>query len=207
MSLVLSDIAVYRRYLFTFSVDMARVHEGSERTTSMMESATTVAAESLRNGSSINESAQNVLVVLTDTTVDQRLIREAGTYAASIDGRLVLLSVMPSDEFAEYQQAYAQIRDLPQYSLPKAREKHRQNAARSGQEALNSLDIEYTAVGAVGREADQVLATVREYDCGHVFLVDQPRSLLRRLVGNDVIRAIARGFDGPVTTLQYPQGL
>lgn len=173
----------------------------------MERSVSTVTVESLRNGSSINESAQNVLVNLTDTAVDQRLIREAGAYASGTGSRLVLLSVMPSGEFAERQRAYTQIRDLPRYTIPKARERHRQNAVRSGREALDSLDIEYTAVGAVGHETDQVLATAREYDCDHVFLVDRPRSLFRRLLGNDGIRSIARGFDGPVTTLQYPQGL
>jgi nucleotide-binding universal stress UspA family protein len=168
----------------------------------MAKSASTVAVESLRDGSSINESAQNVLVVLTDTHVDQRLIHEAGAYARGIGSRLVLLSVMPSREFAERQQAYAQIRDFPTYALSQAEEKHRQKAVQSGLETLDSLDIEYTAVGAVGREADQVLATAREHDCGHVFLVDRPRSLLRRFLGNDSIQAITRGFDGSVTTLQ-----
>lgn len=207
MSFVLSDIGGYRRYLFTFSVDMDRVHEGSTRTISMERSVSTVTVESLRNGSSSNENAQNVLVNLTDTAVDQWLIHEAGAYASGTGSQLVLLSVMPSEEFAESQRAYAGIKELPNYSLTQAEEKCRQNAVRSGREELDIHDIEYTAVGAVGRETEQVLATAREYDCGHVFLVDRPQSLLRRLLGNDVIQAIARGFDGPVTTLQYPQGL
>ena len=206
MNLATPVICIERRQLFTFNVGMARVHGDSKRTIGMTKSPPTVAVESLRDNSDDNERTQNVLVHLTDTDADEQLVCEARAYAAGVGGHLVLLSVMPSCEFAERRRAYAQIRDLPEYTLPMAMEKHRRSAERSGRSVLNSLDIEYTAVGAVGHESDQVLATAKAYNCGYVFLVDRPRSLLRRLTG-DSIRAIARGFDGSVITLQDPNHL
>jgi hypothetical protein len=113
----------------------------------MTKSPHTVAVESLCDSSEDNERTQNILVHLTDTDADEQLVREARAYAAGIGGQLVLLSVMTSREFEERRRAYTQIRDLPRYTLPMAIEKHRQSAERNGRSVLNSLDIEYTAVG------------------------------------------------------------
>lgn len=168
----------------------------------MSESLSTATVRALQSDSSIDSRSQNVLVTLTGTEIDHRLVHEAGTYAAGTGGQLVLLSVMPSREFADRQRVFSQISDLPRYTLPKAEEKHRQTAARIGQEALDPLGIDYATVGLVGRTADQVLTAARAYDCGHVFLVDQPQSVLRRLIVGDLVRSITNQFDGLVTVLR-----
>jgi nucleotide-binding universal stress UspA family protein len=168
----------------------------------MSKSLSTATLGALQSGSSIDARSQNVLVTLTGTEIDHRLVREAGTYAAGTGGQLVLLSVMPSREFADRQRVFAQIRDLPRYTLPKAEEKRRQIAAQIGREALDPLGIDYIAIGLVGRTADQVLTAAQAHNCGHVFLVDQTQSVLRRLIEGNLVQTVTQRFDGLVTVLR-----
>lgn len=158
--------------------------------------------EALHNGVDPDDRARNVLVPLTGSEIDHRLAAEAGRYAACTGGHVVLVSVMSSREFATQQRALARITALPQYTLSHAREKQHRIATRIGREVLDPLGFDYTAVGLVGRMADQVLIAARAYDCGHVFLATQTQSILRRLVRRDPVQAITHRFDGLVTMLQ-----
>jgi len=168
----------------------------------MAQSPPTVAVESFSNTGAIDDSSRNVVVHLTGTDADQRLVREAGRYVAGSGGELVLVSTLSSNEFVDRQQSYASISALPTYTLNRARESRRQRAHRTGRRALESLEIDYTAVGMVGDETDCLLTAARRYDCGHLFLVERQRSLLRRLLVRNLGPAIARKFDGFVTVLQ-----
>jgi hypothetical protein len=168
----------------------------------MAKSPATVTVEAFDDTVMIDDRSRNVLVHLTGTETDQRLIREAGTYVAGTGGKLVLVSIMATGEFTERQRAYAPIAHLPTYSIRQAEESCRQNALKLGQQALEPLGIDYTAVGMVGRETDRLLTAAQQCDCGHLFLVDQPQSLFHRLVVRSLSRAITCKFDGLVTVLQ-----
>lgn len=168
----------------------------------MARSSPTVAVESLSNSVTTDDCSRNVLVHLTGTDADQRLVREAGRYVAGSGGELVLVSTLSSDEFVDRQHSYASISALPTYTLNRARESRRQRAHRTGHRALESLGIDYTAVGMVGDETDCLLTAARRYDCGHLFLVERRRSLLRRFLVRNLGPAVARKFDGFVTVLQ-----
>ena len=162
----------------------------------------TVAVESLSNTDTIDDSSRNVLVHLTGTDADQRLVREAGRYVTGSGGELVLVSVLSSSEFVERQRSYASLSALPTYTLNQAKESRRQRAHRTGRRALESLGIDYTAVGMVGDETDSLLTAARRHDCGHLFLVERRRSLLRRFLVRNFGPEIAHKFDGLVTVLQ-----
>ncbi len=142
-----------------------------------------------------------MLVRVAGTEADRRLVREAGRYVAGTGGRLVVLSVTSSREFAERREARLGA-GLPGYTLGEAEAGARRLARRVGREALAPLGIDYVAVGAVGREASRVLDAAREHDCGHLFLAEPERSGLRSLVAGSVVETIARGFDGLVTVLR-----
>ncbi|WP_423746543.1 universal stress protein [Haladaptatus sp. SPP-AMP-3] len=135
----------------------------------------------------IDDHSPNLLVTLTGTEIDHRLVREAGAYATGRGSQLVLLRVMSEREFAGRQGVYARIKDLPEYTLVQAEERGRLSAARIGHEALVAVDVEFTAVGVVGSEADQIVDAAQAYDCAHVFLAERPRSLLRRLFARDLV--------------------
>jgi hypothetical protein len=158
-----------------------------------------ITLESPHVGAEAAIPSPNVLVILTGTMADHRIVAEAGHFVAGTGGRLVLLRVLSPREFSDRQRAYAQLEILPWYSRDQAEEAGRLAADRVGYGALSDLDVEYTAVGSVGREVEQALLTARAYDCGHVFLLKRPRSMLRRLFVRDPAQTIARQFDGFVT--------
>lgn len=168
----------------------------------MTHSLPTVTAKGLHNRSGIDERSRNVLVNLSGTDTDHRLVHEAGTYATGTGGKLVLLSVMPLSEFADRQRAYAQVKALPPYALDQAEELRRQTATTIGREALDPIGIDYTAVGMVGNKVNEVLTTAQVYDCGHLFIAAEPPSLLQRLLTRDFAQSIVGRFDGFVTVLQ-----
>lgn len=168
----------------------------------MAKSPTTVTVETIDGAAMIDDRSRNVLVHLTGTDIDHRLLREAGTYVAGTGGKLVLVSIMPMDEFTNRQQAYAPIDHLPTYSVSQAKESGKYRALQIAHQALRPLGIDYTAVGMVGRENDRLLTAAQQYNCGHLFLVDQPQSLFHRLVVRSLGQTITRKFDGLVTVLQ-----
>lgn len=163
----------------------------------MSQLAPTVAPVALSD-TSVDEHPQNVLVNLTGTAADERLVREAGAYVRSTGGRLVLLSVMASREFAGRNEARLRA-GLHRYTLCQAEAEGRRVATDAGQEPCSSLGVSSTGVGSVGDEIDCVLAAAREYGCGHVFLVDRQPSGLGRFLTENIVRAVTEGFDGLVT--------
>jgi K+-sensing histidine kinase KdpD len=168
----------------------------------MAQLSSTVAVEPLSDAGMSDDSSHNVLVHLTGTDADQRLVREAGRYVAGTGGELVLVSVLSSKEFVERQHRYASLSALPTYTLNQAKESRRQRALRAGRHALDSLEIDYTPVGMVGDETKCLLTAARRHDCGHLFLVERRRSRFRRLFVRNLGPAIAWKFDGLVTVLQ-----
>jgi nucleotide-binding universal stress UspA family protein len=168
----------------------------------MAKSHATAPVEALDDTALIDDRARNVLVHLTGSEIDHRLIREAGMYVTGTGGKLVLVNIMTPKEFTERQQAYAQIPHLPTYTVCQAEESCRRHIFEIGRRALESLGIDYIVVGTVGRETGRLLTTARQYDCGHLFLGDQPQSLLRRLVARSLCQAVTRKFDGLVTVLR-----
>ncbi len=168
----------------------------------MQKSSQTGPEEAIYEDARIGERSRNALVSLTGTQGDYRLVREAGTYVAGTSGRLVLLSVLSPRAFADRQRARSRIRDLPPYTHDQTAEAHRIAAAKTGRDALSTLDIEYTAVGTIGHEVDRILVVAEAYDCGHLFLAARPRSGLRRFIEPDRAYSIADRFDGLVTVLR-----
>lgn len=148
-----------------------------------------------------DERPQNVLVNLTGTAADCRLVCEAGTYVRNTGGTLVLLSVMPSREFAGRSEARLRA-GYRRYTLCQAEEDGRRFATHAGRAVCSSLGIDSIAVGVVGDETDRVLAVAREHGCGHVFLVDRQPVGFRRFIKEDLVRTVTDGFDGLVTVLR-----
>ncbi|XVH33057.1 universal stress protein (plasmid) [Haloferacaceae archaeon DSL9] len=149
----------------------------------------------------IDDRWRNVLVSISDPVRDRQLVRRAGEYAVGTGGKLVLLSVMPSEEFSERQYTSAKIRHLPEYTIEQAEEARQRTASDVARKALAALRLEYTAVGTVGAQTTQILNVAHRFDCGHIFVRERSQSGIDRLFGRDPNQAIRRQFDGLVTVL------
>ncbi|SFR60604.1 Nucleotide-binding universal stress protein, UspA family [Halogeometricum rufum] len=145
---------------------------------------------------------KRALVVVTPGNRGRRLLREAGAYAEGTDTELVLLTVVPEEEFEEKRRAVAEIGSSDAvYTLEQAEESAEREATTVADDALAGLDVSYHAVGTIGREADAILDVADSEDAEHVFLGSRRRSPAGKALFGDVAQTVLLEFDGPVTLL------
>ncbi|WP_336361226.1 universal stress protein [Haladaptatus sp. ZSTT2] len=143
------------------------------------------------------------LVVVEPIDSTRELVREAGALAKGSDGRLILLSILPEEEYDERHEARRQGSDFETtYTLEEAEDEALRLARKIGLEELKPLDVPYETIGVVGQLTKRILATAAERDVDHIFLVGTRRSPSGKALFGDVAQSILLNFDnGPVTVL------
>lgn len=138
----------------------------------------------------------------------ERLLREAGELAAGVDSELVILHVMEEAEYQEraesrreFHASVDELRQLGGYPLTEATEDAKILAERIGWNALDDLDLDWLALGSVGREAKEILHVAQDFECDHLFVVGQRRSPSGKAIFGDLAQQLALKFQGPVTLL------
>lgn len=144
----------------------------------------------------------HALVVVTPGERGRRLLREAGQYAAATDAELVLLTVIPEQEFEEKRRAVASIGSSDAvYTLEQAEESAERGAMALADEELAGVDVSCRPVGTIGREAAAILDVAREEGVDHVFLGGRKRSPTGKALFGDVAQTVLLNFGGPVTVV------
>lgn len=138
----------------------------------------------------------------------ERLLREAGELAAGVDAELLILHVMAEEEYQEraesrreFQASVEELRQLGGYPLTEATEDAKILAERLGWNALDDLELDWLALGSVGRKAKEILEVAHEFDCDHLFIVGQRRSPSGKAIFGDLAQQLSLKFQGPVTLL------
>ena len=142
------------------------------------------------------------LAVVSTSDTSKRLVREAGELAAGVDAELVLLRVVPEDDYEGTRDAVENIADIDNtYTLDQATEEARQSAAELGREVLSDVDVEYEALGTIGRESERILAVAADQECDHVFVIGRRRSPTGKAIFGDIAQSVILSFDGAVTVM------
>ena len=142
------------------------------------------------------------LAVVGATDTSKRLVREAGELAAGVDAELVLLRVVPEEDYEGTRDAVENIRELDNtYTLEQATEEARQSATELGREVLSDVDVEYEALGTIGRETERILDVAADRDCDHVFVIGRKRSPTGKAIFGDIAQSVILNFDGAVTVM------
>ena len=145
--------------------------------------------------------SQPILVVIDPTDTAGHLLQEAAAHARGTGSDLIVLSVMSTADYEARAEALNDLRQLNlYYTYDHAVDASYNVAERLALEALGDSDVEFTAIGYVGRPEDAVLAACDRYDCEHVFVAGHRRALrdvLRRIP--DTAVSIERSFPGNVT--------
>lgn len=145
---------------------------------------------------------ERALVVVTESDSTHDLVREAGQLAAGVDAELVLLHVTDEESFAERSAAVAGVPDFDAgYGLDTATDGARERALDVGRTALDDVDVDFEAIGAIGEGSESVLQTAAERDCDHVFLTGRNRSPAGKALFGDEAQSVLLNFDGAVTIL------
>ncbi len=138
----------------------------------------------------------------------ERLLREAGELAAGVDAELLILHVMEEAEYQEvaesrreFHSSVNELRQLGGYPLTEATEDAKLMAERLGWNALDDLELDWLALGSVGREAREIIEVATEFDADHLFIVGQRRSPSGKAIFGDLAQQLSLKFDGPVTLL------
>ena len=144
---------------------------------------------------------RRALVVVDGQESTKELVREAGELAAGVEAELLLLHVTSEQEFADREEALANIAGFDAtYGIEQAKAGATQFAREIGREALPS-SVDFEAVGRIGDEVNQILVTAADRDCDHVFVQGRQRSPTGKALFGDRAQKVALDFEGPVTIL------
>jgi len=148
---------------------------------------------------------RRALVVLGHTGTARRLLRHAGEHAAGCEVELVLLSVMPSEEFQARDWARLRIPQLEMpYTVEAAEEEGERHGRRLAREVLGDLDVDYEVDARVGRKASLILDVADEHRCSEVFLAGHRSGPWDHTTFDRVMEEVIDRFDGPVTVVIEP---
>lgn len=142
------------------------------------------------------------LAVVSTSDTSKQLVREAGELAGGVDAELVLLRVVPEDDYEGTRDAVENIHEIDNtYTIDQATEEARQSAAGLARDVLSDVDVEYEALGTIGRETERILAVAEDQDCDHVFVIGRKRSPTGKAIFGDIAQSVILNFDGPVTVM------
>jgi nucleotide-binding universal stress UspA family protein len=145
---------------------------------------------------------ERALAVVTQDERSKRVVREAGELAGGVGAELVLLTVLPKEEYEEKRHAMEQAAGSEVvYTLSQAEQSARQTARSVASEVLDGVDVDHEVLGAVGREADTILEVADNQGCDHLFIAGRRRSPTGKALFGDLTQQVLLTFEGPVTVL------
>ena len=144
---------------------------------------------------------RRALVVVDGQESTKKLVREAGELATGVEAELLLLHVTSEQEFADREEALANIAGFDAtYGIEQAKEGATQFAREVGRESLPD-GVDFKAVGRIGNEVNEILTAAEDRDCDHVFVQGRQRSPTGKALFGDRAQKVALDFEGPVTIL------
>ena len=139
-------------------------------------------------------------VVRQNSSATPELLREAGEFAAGVDAELLVLHVMPEDEYDERMSTRMETGSGGgTFSIDEAEREATFIAKEAARDALADLDVAYELKGIVGRLERDVIDIADEEGCDHLFVSGRRRSPSGKAFFGDVTQRILLNFDGMVT--------
>lgn len=134
------------------------------------------------------------------------LVEEAGRLAAGVGADLIALHVQSESDYEENRRAVEDVMadEAGSYDLDQAIEGTEQVAADVANDALDGVDVEYEAVGAIGEREERILGVAEERGCDHIFIPGRRRSPTGKAIFGDTAQHVILNFAGPVTIVTHP---
>ena len=142
---------------------------------------------------------KRALAVVTQDERSKHVVREAGELAAGVGSELLLLTVIPEEEYERKREAMEDAGSTTPYTVSQAEQSARRQAHTVAAEVLDDVDVEYELLGAVGREASIILNVAEEEDVDHIFMAGRRRSPTQKAVFGDLTQRVLLNFEGTVT--------
>jgi nucleotide-binding universal stress UspA family protein len=145
---------------------------------------------------------ERALAVVSEEERSKKVVREAGELAAGVDAELVLLTIIPQEEYEEKRREVESFRDADLvYTFTQAEQQARHTAQDVADDVLDDVDVDYDVLGAVGREAETIINVAEMEGCDHLFLAGRRRSPTGKALFGDLTQDVLLTFEGMVTVL------
>lgn len=142
---------------------------------------------------------ERALAVVEATEETKQLVAEAAELAEGVGAELFLLYVTSEEEFAERENELHSIPGIDiDYGVASGVEEAQEFAQAVGDEVLGA-GADFTALGRIGEDEEEILAAARANDVDHVFVHGKQRSPAGKAVFGDLAQSIILNFDGAVT--------
>lgn len=142
-----------------------------------------------------------VLVAVDETERSKRAIETAYDLATSYDDSLVVLHVIPQEEFEAHQNAITDIPGFAEYSLPQQESGAREFARRFATETLGADSTDRIQPrGRVGDISTEILDEVTSSNPRYLVIAGRRRSPTRKALFGDTAQTILLNADCPVVT-------
>jgi|AntDeeMetagen681_2_1112603.scaffolds.fasta_scaffold25671_1 nucleotide-binding universal stress UspA family protein len=143
-------------------------------------------------------------VVRSDSPATSELLEEADALTNGVDAELILLHVMPDDEYDERMSSRMETGSGGgSFSIDEAEREANHIAKEAGRNALGHTDFE--TIGIVGHLAQDAIEVAERENCDHIFISGRRRSPSGKAIFGDVTQRILLNFDEMVTVSLYDE--
>ncbi|MFB6154669.1 MAG: universal stress protein [Haloferacaceae archaeon] len=144
---------------------------------------------------------KRALAVVTQDERSKQVVREAAELAAGVGAKLLLLTVVPEEDYERKREAMEEAGSTTPYTLSQAEQSARHTARSVADEVLDEIDVDYELLGAVGRESSTILSIARDEEVDHIFIAGRRRSPTQKAIFGDITQRVLLNFNGTVTVL------
>lgn len=146
---------------------------------------------------------ERALAAIGQSDTNRALLREAATLAAGADAELLLLSILPEEEYNADVDVLESIEQMERVDYPgeSGSDLARELGEQIAQDALSGIDIEYEIIGQLGFDGESrtIISVAEEHECDHIFVTGSSRSPAGKALFGDMAQSVVLNFDGPVT--------
>lgn len=145
-------------------------------------------------------------VVRLDTGASEALVEEAIELCEGVDAELLLLHVMPEDEYEDRMATRLETGSGGgTFSIDEAEREATHIAKEAGRGVVEAHDVDVEYRGIVGHIERDVIEVAEDEDCDHIFIAGRRRSPSGKAIFGDVTQRILLNFDGMVTVSLYDE--
>lgn len=156
----------------------------------------------LTNGILPPASSVGASLVVLDADAPSATLRAALQYPGVAEGELTLLVVFPVSEYEARRRARIEAGVTAPYTIDHLEMEARRIAQLAGREWLDPANVEFEAIGAVGRRRDCVRTAVEAQECSRVYLGKSRRTLWQRFLRiEDLSAVLTRTLPATVTVV------
>jgi len=141
-----------------------------------------------------------ILTAVDETEQSERTLSIAHDLARAYDDTLVVLHVIPNEDYREHKRAIEDLPGFGDFSLSQAEDSAKQVAEQFGRNTLEGDTGAIETRGRVGNVADEILAEADSLDPQYLVIGGRRRSPTGKALFGDRAQKILLNADCPVVT-------